>query len=131
MEDVSWSDRAAPLHVCQRAMHEERYMSGIVRDSDVVELDEPPVFSFSQKVRANRSIRNDGTFRGKEIGNILVKKGEIGYVISIGTFLQQFYIYGVEFLESGYRVGMKRKELEPVDACEEIDDLPLPEEAVS
>ncbi|WP_253626054.1 MULTISPECIES: nitrogen fixation protein NifZ [unclassified Bradyrhizobium] len=105
-------------------------MSGIVRDSDVVELDEPPVFSFSQKVRANRSIRNDGTFRGKEIGDILVKKGEIGYVISIGTFLQQFYIYGVEFLESGYRVGMKRKELEPVDACEEIDDLPLPEEAV-
>ncbi|WP_050403048.1 nitrogen fixation protein NifZ [Bradyrhizobium embrapense] len=106
-------------------------MSGIVRDSDVVELDEPPVFSFSQKVRANRTIRNDGTFRGKEIGDILVKKGEVGYVISIGTFLQQFYIYGVEFLESGYRVGMKRKELVPVDACEEIDDLPLPVEAVS
>ncbi|MGY3582769.1 MULTISPECIES: nitrogen fixation protein NifZ [unclassified Bradyrhizobium] len=106
-------------------------MSGIVRDSDVVELDEPPVFSFSQKVRANRTIRNDGTFRGREIGDILVKKGEIGYVISIGTFLQQFYIYGVEFLESGYRVGMKRKELEPMDASEEIDDLPLPEEAVS
>jgi nitrogen fixation protein NifZ len=34
-------------------------------------------------------------------------------VISIGTFLQQYYIYGVEFLESGFRVGMKRKELEP------------------
>ncbi|OMI08622.1 nitrogen fixation protein NifZ [Bradyrhizobium brasilense] len=106
-------------------------MSGIVRDSDVVELDEPPVFSFSQKVRANRTIRNDGTFRGKEIGDILVKKGEIGYVISIGTFLQQFYIYGVEFLESGYRVGMKRKELEPVDGSGEIEDLPLPEDAVS
>ena len=28
-------------------------------------------------------------------------------------FLQQYYIYGVEFLESGFRVGMKRKELEP------------------
>ncbi|GMO10825.1 hypothetical protein BwSH20_75850 [Bradyrhizobium ottawaense] len=43
--------------------------------------------------------------------------------------MQQFYIYGVEFLESGYRVGMKRKELEPVDAGEEVDDLPLPEES--
>jgi len=60
---------------------------------------------------------------------VLVKKGEVGYVVSIGTFLQQFYIYGVEYLESGYRVGMKRKELEPADACEEVDDLPLPEES--
>ena len=40
------------------------------------------------------------------------KKGEIGYVVSIGTFLQQFYIYGIEFVDSGNRVGMKRKELE-------------------
>jgi len=43
------------------------------------------------------------------------KKGEEGYVISIGTFLQQYYIYGVEFLESGFRVGMKRKELESAE----------------
>jgi nitrogen fixation protein NifZ len=47
---------------------------------------------------------------------VLAKKGEEGYVISIGTFLQQFYIYGVEFLGSGYRVGMKRKELELAEA---------------
>ncbi|MGY4567927.1 MULTISPECIES: nitrogen fixation protein NifZ [Bradyrhizobium] len=106
-------------------------MNKIVRDSDVIELSGPPVFSFSEKVRANRTIRNDGTYRGKEIGEILVKKGDVGYVVSIGTFLQQFYIYGVEFLESGYRVGMKRKELEPVDPGEEIDDLPLPEKVVS
>lgn len=102
-------------------------MNSILRDSDVVELSDPPVFSFGQKLRANRTIRNDGTYPGKEIGDVLVKKGEVGYVVSIGTFLQQFYIYGVEFLESGRRVGMKRKELEPVDSCEEVDDLPLPE----
>ncbi|MDA9482248.1 nitrogen fixation protein NifZ [Bradyrhizobium sp. CCBAU 11445] len=104
-------------------------MNSIVRDSDVVELTEPPVFSFGQKVRANRTIRNDGTYRGKEIGDVLVKKGEVGYVVSIGTFVQQFYIYGVEYLESGYRVGMKRRELEPVDTYEEVDDMPLPEES--
>jgi len=104
-------------------------MNSILRDSDIVELSDPPVFSFGQKLRANRTIRNDGTYPGKEIGDVLVKKGEVGYVVSIGTFLQQFYIYGVEFLDSGHRVGMKRKELEPVETCEEIDDLPLPEES--
>ncbi|OKO86315.1 MULTISPECIES: nitrogen fixation protein NifZ [unclassified Bradyrhizobium] len=106
-------------------------MNNIVRDSDVVELNGPPAFTFGEKVRASRTVRNDGTFRGKEIGEILARRGEVGYVISIGTFLQKFYIYGVEFLESGYRVGMKRKELDPVGSCVESDDLPLPDEAVS
>ncbi|MDR3739679.1 MAG: nitrogen fixation protein NifZ [Terracidiphilus sp.] len=87
-------------------------MPNIVRDGWVVELDGPPFFEYGAKVRSRYVVRNDGTFRGKEIGEVLVKKGEVGYVISIGTFLQQFYIYGVEFLGTGHRVGMKRKELE-------------------
>jgi nitrogen fixation protein NifZ len=101
-------------------------MSNIVRDSDVCELTEAAYFSFGEKVRAKRTIRNDGTYAGKEIGDVLAKKGEIGYVVSIGTFLQQFYIYGIEFTESGNRVGMKKKELEPVDSREDVE-LPLPE----
>jgi nitrogen fixation protein NifZ len=91
-------------------------MSNISRDSDVVELDGPPAFDFGCKVRARRTVRNDGTYRGKDIGEILCNKGEEGYVVNIGTFLQQFYIYGVEFIASGHRVGMKCKELEPVDS---------------
>ncbi|OSI65744.1 nitrogen fixation protein NifZ [Bradyrhizobium canariense] len=87
-------------------------MSNIARDSDIIELMDAPFFDYGDKVRANRTIRNDGTYVGKEIGEVLVKKGELGYVVSIGTFLQQFYIYAVEFLDSGYRVGMKRKELD-------------------
>lgn len=95
-------------------------MTNISRDSDVVELNEPPVFDYGQKVRAKRTVRNDGTYAGKEIGEILCKKGEEGFVVSIGTFLQQFYIYGVEFMQTGHRVGMKRKELEPItEAVEE------------
>lgn len=101
-------------------------MSNIVRDSEVVELDNPPYFAFGEKVRAKRTIRNDGTYAGKDIGEVLCKKGEEGYVTSIGTFLQQFYIYGVEFVESGNRVGMKKKELEPVKAHADEEDLPLP-----
>lgn len=89
-------------------------MSKIVRDGWVVELDGPPLFEYGEKVRSKFMVRNDGTFPGKEIGDVLVNKDEEGYVISIGTFLQQYYIYGVEFLESGFRVGMKRKELEAV-----------------
>ena len=92
-------------------------MSKIMRDDGIVELDGPPLYVYGQKVRAKFMVRNDGTFPGKEIGEVLVKKDEVGYVISIGTFLQQFYIYGVEFLGSGYRVGMKRKEIEAVEAA--------------
>lgn len=91
----------------------------IARDSEVVEINDPPVFDYGAKVRSRRHIRNDGTFPGKDIGEILVKKGDEGYVVSIGTFLQQFYIYGVDFPAKGYRVGMKRKELEPVEGAVE------------
>jgi nitrogen fixation protein NifZ len=94
-------------------------VTNISRDSDVVELNDPPLFNYGEKVRARRAVRNDGTYAGKDIGEILVKKGEEGYVVSIGTFLQQFYIYGVEFIASGNRVGMKRKELDPVQASGE------------
>ncbi|MBI5260935.1 MAG: nitrogen fixation protein NifZ [Bradyrhizobium sp.] len=106
-------------------------MSNIVRDSDVVELNDPPVFNYGEKVRARRTVRNDGTYAGREIGDVLARKGEIGYVVSIGTFLQQFYIYGVEFLDSGNRVGMKRKELELAVPREDLEDLPLPEGTVA
>lgn len=82
---------------------------------EVNELDSPPCFDFGEKVRALKLVRNDGTFPGKDIGEVLVKKGEVGYVASIGTFLQRFYIYGVEFPERGYRVGMKASELESLD----------------
>ncbi len=91
-------------------------MGDISRDSDVVELNGPPAFNYGDKVRSRRSMRNDGTFPGKDIGELLVKKNEEGYVTSIGTFLQQFYIYGVEYIATGYRVGMKRKELEYVES---------------
>lgn len=87
----------------------------IARDSDIVELDGPPDYEYGQKVRSLKNVRNDGTFPGKEIGDILVKKGDVGYVTSIGSFLQQFYIYGVDFYERGYIVGMKSRELESAE----------------
>jgi nitrogen fixation protein NifZ len=102
----------------------------ISRDSDVVELDGPPSFDYGERVRSRRTIRNDGTFGGKDIGDVLVEKGDEGYVVNIGTFLQQFYIYGVDFPAKGYCVGMKRKELEVVSASEELTALACDEEEV-
>ncbi len=92
--------------------------TNISRDSEVVELNDPPTYMYGERVRAKRTVRNDGTYPGKDIGEVLVKKGQEGYIVSIGTFLQQFYIYGVEFVETGYRVGMKRRELDPVESTE-------------
>ena len=89
--------------------------TNIVRDNDVVELVNPPRFDYGQKVRSKKYVRNDGTFPGKEVGEILVKKGDVGYVTSIGTFLQQFYIYGVDFVDRGCLVGMKGREIESLD----------------
>ena len=93
----------------------------INREGDIVELGGPPQFEYGQKVRSRKTVRNDGTFPGKEIGDILVRKGDEGYVTSIGTFLQQFYIYGVDFVANGYRVGMKARELEDMEVADGAD----------
>jgi nitrogen fixation protein NifZ len=90
-------------------------MGDINRDDDSIEVADPPRFHFGERVVARSIVRNDGTFNGKDIGEVLVKKGDVGYVVSIGTFLQQFYIYAVEFTDHGYRVGMRAKELMTLD----------------
>lgn len=82
---------------------------------DELELNLPPVFEIGQKVRLRKLIKNDGTFAGKEVGAILGNKGDIGYIASIGTYLQNSYIYAVHFLEKGFVVGCQKRELEAVE----------------
>ena len=90
-------------------------MGDIARDSDEVEINSPPRFEMGERVISRSVVRNDGTWNGKDVGEVLVGKGEIGFVRSIGTFLQQFYIYAVEFTGSGRQVGMRAKELCTLD----------------
>ncbi len=97
-------------------------MAKISRDSDFIELNGPPRFEYGDKVIARYNIRNDGTFRGKDIGELLVQKGDVGYVASIGTFLQQYYIYGVDFYERGNLVGMRSRELIAFDELAESEE---------
>jgi nitrogen fixation protein NifZ len=80
-----------------------------------IEIDSPPQFEIGEKIRIKKLIRNDGTFPGKEIGEHLAKKGDIGYVVGIGTFLQTYYIYAIHFLEKGYVVGCRAKEMETAE----------------
>ncbi|MEH2081842.1 MAG: nitrogen fixation protein NifZ [Nostoc sp.] len=86
---------------------------------DELELNLPPAFEIGEKVRVRKLLKNDGTFPGKEVGQVLVNKGDIGYVASIGTYLQTSYIYAVHFLETGFVVGCMKKELESVEESHE------------
>jgi len=90
-------------------------MADINRDENEVELAFPPRFDFGERVVSRSVVRNDGTYRGYDVGDVLVNKGDLGYVVSINTFLQQYYIYAVDFVESGHRVGMRAKELCTLD----------------
>ncbi|WP_017314886.1 nitrogen fixation protein NifZ [Mastigocladopsis repens] len=84
---------------------------------DELEMNQPPAFEIGAKVRARKMLKNDGTFAGQEIGAILAKKGDIGYIVSVGTFLQTSYIYAVHFLDStGFVVGCRKNELELVES---------------
>ena len=90
-------------------------MADINRDDDVLEISVPPRFVMGERVVCRSVVRNDGTYNGKDIGEVLGNRGDVGYVRSIGTFLQQFYIYAVEFVASGHQVGMRAKELCTLD----------------
>ena len=90
-------------------------MADIARDDDEIELAHPPRFAIGERVLSRSMVRNDGSYRGKDIGELLVQRGELGVVRSIGTFLQRYYIHEVEFVESGRRVGMRARELCTLD----------------
>ncbi len=87
--------------------------------SDELELDLPPVFDIGDKVKIRKLIKNDGTFPGKELGEVLANIGDIGYVVSIGTFLQNAYIYAVRFMDKGIVVGCRKRELELIERAEQ------------
>lgn len=68
-------------------------------------------FEIGRVVRLIRNVRNDGTFPGLEIGDLLVRRGSLGHVQSVGTFLQDQIIYSVHFLDDDKMVGCREEEL--------------------
>ncbi len=73
-------------------------------------------FNHGDSVRVIRNLRNDGTYPGVATGELLVRRGRVGTVIEIGTFLQDQIIYSVHFLELDLIVGCREGEVISADA---------------
>ena len=72
-------------------------------------------WEYGDGVRLVRNVKNDGTYPGLPVGAPLVRRGTIGHVIDVGTFLQDQIIYSVHFLEEGRIVGCREEELIDID----------------
>jgi nitrogen fixation protein NifZ len=70
-----------------------------------------PRYEFGDEVRIVRNVRNDGTYPGMPTGQLLIRRGSVGVVINVGTFLQDQLIYTVNFLDQGKIVGFREEEL--------------------
>lgn len=68
-------------------------------------------WTFGDEVRVVRNVRDDGTYPGAGRGDLLVRRGSVGTVVEIGTFLQDQIIYSVHFLEIDRVVGCREEEL--------------------
>jgi nitrogen fixation protein NifZ len=91
-----------------------------VEPVEEIELDRPPRFDIGDKVRSIRPVRNDGTFPGSRIGDVLVDAGQPGYIAGIGAFLQRHRIYAVDFFEIGRIVGMREFEIENIEVTMKV-----------
>jgi len=72
-----------------------------------------PAYEYGDEVRVIRNVRNDGTYPGKEIGEFLLRRGSVGYVQNVGTYLQEYIIYSVHFIEADVLIGCREDELIP------------------
>lgn len=70
-----------------------------------------PLYDYGDAVRLIRNVRNDGTYPGMELGELLIRRGAVGCVYDVGTYLQDQLIYRVHFLDEGRTVGCREEEL--------------------
>ncbi len=75
-----------------------------------------PRFDYGQEVRLTRNVRNDGTYPGMDVGALLIRRGAVGCVYDVGTYLQDQLIYRVHFIDDGRTVGCREEELIPAEA---------------
>ena len=75
-----------------------------------------PEFDYGDEVRVVRNVRNDGTYPGVDVGKLLVRRGSVGFVRDVGTFLQDQLVYSVHFLQEDRLVGCRAEELISAEA---------------
>lgn len=68
-------------------------------------------WELGDSVRVIRNVRNDGTYCGAATGELLIRRGSVGTVVDIGTFLQDQIIYSVHFIDQDRLVGCREEEL--------------------
>lgn len=81
--------------------------------------EEDPKFGIGQKVKLIKEIVNDGTYPHEPLGTLMMPAGAIGYIKSIGEFLQVIRVYEVHFLGVESTpveiVGCREHELEAME----------------
>lgn len=92
--------------------------------------EDEPKFKVGQKVKLLEDIVNDGTYPHAAIGTLMMPKNSVGYIKSMGEFLQVIRVYEVHFIGSDTDVeiiGCREHELQAVDdGCdEETTESPL------
>jgi len=75
-----------------------------------------PRYEYGNAVRVMRNVRNDGTYPGLPTGALLLRRGSVGHVRDVGTFLQDQLVYTVHFLDVDRVVGCREEELQAADA---------------
>lgn len=75
-------------------------------------------FHVGQKVKLLEDIVNDGTYPHSTIGTLMMPKGSIGYIKTMGDFLQVIRVYEVHFFGTDMpidAVGCREHELEAME----------------
>jgi len=81
-------------------------------------------FFLGQKVKLLENVKNDGTYPYLQIGDVMIKKGSVGYIRSVGEFLQVIRVYEVHFLEAdavAEVIGCREHELEAMEPYRDIE----------
>jgi nitrogen fixation protein NifZ len=80
--------------------------------------EEEPKYHVGQKVKLLEDIVNDGTYPHSKIGTLMMKKDSVGYIKTMGEFLQVIRVYEVHFFGTDMDVeiiGCREHELEALD----------------
>jgi len=102
-------------------LHDSVTASRSGKDEDVAK------FGIGQQVRLVKEIVNDGTYPHSPIGTLMMPVGSVGYIKSVGEFLQVIRVYEVHFLGVEDApveiVGCREHELEAMeDYRNEVDE---------
>ena len=89
--------------------------------------EDAPKFGIGQKVKLIKEIVNDGTYPHSPIGTLMMPVDAIGYIKSVGEFLQVIRVYEVHFLGVDIApvevVGCREHELEAMeDYRDEVEE---------